>query len=478
MHRLTRLFALTALIVANLAGACPVSARDVPAGDAAISLDVRDLDIYDAVRLLSTQSSANVVVDDSVPHHPVTLRLRHVTFAQGLATLAQANGLEAVEFDGVIYLGATGVMNRRYPSGTTLGTRTALFHIASASPDEVAKELLDALPNGTIVVPDARTASIFISGSAIALANARALIAALDRRSALRYASIPMHFVRAADALKAIAAQVQIGAPQSLTALDQQNELVAAGSSDFIRTVRELVAHVDRPGRQVRYEVRVTDVSPSESSNVGFQFGGIDELGQQHPGSGSTVTTFLQNSLAINATINALVTRGSARILARPSISSLNNVQASLLVGEQYPIVYFDARTGTQQVQFVNVGVNLSVTPTIGTDGAITTDLETDYSQVTGSISSFPIISTRRAQSTLRVRDGETIVIAGLFSDVDSSTLTKVPFLGDIPIVGEIFRNRARTHSRDEVVFLITPHLVSDGETANAGADAGSARVP
>jgi type II secretory pathway component GspD/PulD (secretin) len=202
-------------------------------------------------------------------------------------------------------------------------------------------------------------------------------------------------------------------------------------------------------------------------------FGGVDENGNELAGSGSTVTTFLRNSLQINATINALVTKGEAQILARPSLSSLNNVPASLLVGEQYPIVYFDARTGTQQVQFVNVGVNLNVTPTIGTDGIITTDLETDYSQVTGTISNFPVITTRKAQSTLRVRDGETIVIAGLFSDVDSRTLTKVPFLGDIPFIGEIFRNRARNRSRDEVVFLITPHLVVDGDPANAKPPAG-----
>jgi type II secretory pathway component GspD/PulD (secretin) len=462
MHRFTRWLALAIALATSVAGA------RVPAfGDGTISLDVRDLDIYDAVRLLATQSSANIVVDDSVPHHPITLLLRHVSFMQALGTLAQANGLGAVELSGVIYLGADNVMNRRYPSGTKIGTRSALFHIANAVPDDVAKQLVDALPSGTIVVPDRRTAGIYVSGSAIALANARAVVEALDRRSALHYASIPMHFVRAQDALKTIGAELQIVPPQSLGALDQQNALVAAGSGDFIQTVRDLVAHVDRPGRQVRYEVRVTDITPTETSNVGILFGGVDELGQQHAGTGSTVTTFLQNSLAVNATINALVTRGDARILARPSISSLNNVQASLLVGEQYPIVYFDARTGTQQVQFVNVGVNLSVTPTIGSDGAITTDLETDYSQVTGTISSFPVISTRKAQSTLRVRDGETIVIAGLFADVDSKTLTKVPFLGDIPIVGEIFRNRARTHSRDEVVFLITPHLVADGDQAS-----------
>ena len=93
---------------------------------------------------------------------------------------------------------------------------------------------------------------------------------------------------------------------------------------------------------------------------------------------------------------------------------------------------------------------------------------------MTGTIANFPIITTRKAQSTLRVHDGETIVIAGLFADVDTATLTKIPFLGDIPFLGEVFRNRARQHSKDEVVFLITPHLVTDGDASVARPPAGT----
>jgi type II secretory pathway component GspD/PulD (secretin) len=432
-----------------------------------ISLDVRELDIYDAVRLLSTQASVNVVVDSSVAHRPVSLRLQNVSFNEALATLTAANDLQAVHVGNVIYIGTSEAMNRRYPANTA-GTRTILFTVKNGTPVDVAKSLSDALPKGTLVVPDARTASIIVTGSPTTVARARDLVAALDQVSGVANVVVAMRYVKASDALKALQATLQITAPSSAYASDQQNALILTGSNDFISLASSLIARVDRPGQQVRYEVRVTDLSPSETSNIGFLFGGIDENGVQHPGSGSTVTTFLRDSLAINATINAMVTRGQAKILARPTLSSLNNVAASLLVGQQYPIVYFDARTGTQQVQFVNVGVNLNVTPTIGTDGAITTELETDYSQVTGTISNFPIITTRKAQSTLRVRDGETIVIAGLFADVDTSTLTKVPFLGDIPFLGEVFRNRARQHSKDEVVFLITPHLVADSDPSAA----------
>lgn len=435
---------------------------------APLSLDVRELDIYDAVRLLSTQAAVNVVVDSSVQHHNVTLRLQRVSFDQALQTLAQSNDLQTVRIGNVIYLGTTEAMNRRYPSGGPGGTRHAVFPVKNGSPDDVAKSLGDSLPKGTLVVADKRTASILVTGSAEAVDRARRTIASLDAASTLQTTALPMRYVKASDALKALQATLTIAAPQSIYATDQQNQLLVTGTGDFVSQTQALVAHIDRPGQQVRYEVRVTDLTPTENSNIGFLFGG----GTTSP-NGSFATTFVRNSVQINAQLNALVSQGLGKILARPTISSLNNIGASLLVGSQYPIVYFDARTGTQQVQFINVGVNLNVTPTIGRDGAITTDLETDYSQVNDFINGFPVVTTRKAQSTLRVRDGETIVIAGLFSDVDTRTLTKVPFLGDLPFIGELFRNRARTHNRDEVVFLITPHLVPDDDPNKAAPPAG-----
>ena len=432
---------------------------------APISLDVRDLDIYDTVRLLSTQAAVNVVVDSSVAHRPVTIRLQNVTFDQALATIAQANDLEAVRVGNVTYLGTTETMNRRYPTGTATGTRSSVFALHNAVPDDAARSLTDALPKGTIVVPDRRTSSLLVSGSAVALDRARALIVALDQTSALASVVVPMRFIKASDGLKALQGALTIAAPQAAYALDQQNQIVLTGSNDFVDQAQNIVAKIDRPGQQVRYEVRVTDLLPQETSDIGFTFGAANGV---TPSDYSVVTSFLSNSLVLNARLNAMVQNHEARILARPSISTLNNVAASLLVGQQYPIVYFDARTGTQQVQFVNVGVNLNVTPTIGTDGAITTDLETDYSTAVLGQGNYPLISTRKATSTLRVHDGETIVIAGLFSDISDETLTKVPFLGDLPFLGEIFKRRQKNKQHDEVVFLITPHLVADGDPRNA----------
>lgn len=434
------------------------SASPVRAG-APISLDIRDLDIYDAVRLLSTQAAVNLVVDASVPHHNITLRLANVTFDEALQTLAQSNDLESLRVGKVIYLGTSEALNRRYPTSAAAPSRTTAFPLHNAASEDVATSLVRALPPGTTVVADPRTASVIVTGSANTLALARRTIDALDRHVSLANVAIPMRYVKASEALKALTGSLAISPPQSAFAVDLQNQILLTGSDDFIAQSSALIARIDRPGQQVRYDVRVTDIVHNDSSQIGFLYGG----GVTTP-NGTYTSAFLRNSLQINASLDALVSSGQGRILARPTISTLNNTPASLLVGQQYPIVYFDARTGTQQVQFVNIGVNLNVTPTIGADGTIVTDLETDYSSPQPGPQGFPIISTRKAQSTLRVRDGETIVIAGLFQDIDSKTLTKVPFLGDLPFIGEIFRQRVNRHDRDEVIFLLTPHLIADDD--------------
>jgi type IV pilus assembly protein PilQ len=446
MHR------LVSALIATLALAAPACA----AAATSISLDIRDLDVYDAVRLLSTQASVNVVVDASVQHRPITLRLRDVGFDEALATLARMQDLASARIGSAIYLATPEALNRRYRDASA--ARTQLFTTPAGAAADLARTLVDALPPGTLVAPDEHASAIVVTGSEPALKRAAELVESEQRVRRVRSETIPMRFARSADVVKAVGASLTVAAPQSVYAAEQQNALVATGTDEFLERVETLCAQLDRPGRQVRYEVRVTDISPSDTSDIGVLWGGLDLTGVATPG--QTSTAFATRALPLNATINALITKGEASILAQPTLSTLNNVQASLLVGQQFPIVYFDARTGTQQVQFVNVGVNLTVTPSVGSDGTITTDLETDYSTIVNFVNNFPVIGTRRAQSTLRVRDGDSIVIAGLFSDLDTSTLSKVPLLGDLPLFGELFKSRSRTHSKDEVVFLITPHLV------------------
>ena len=244
----------------------------------------------------------------------------------------------------------------------------------------------------------------------------------------------------------------------SLIADDRSNTVVVTGGADAQTAASSLLNSIDAPGRQVMFEVRVTDVKPvDDSSNVGIQFGGTGF------GAGALAQfpyALTKGALAINAQLNALIQNGHAQILATPHIATLNNREATLLVGETYPIVTVNEQTGFPTVTNVNVGVQLRVTPTIGADGIITAEVHPEYSEIIGFNASFPIIANRKVDAVLRVRDGDTIVLGGLFQDTSSETISKLPFLGDIPILGQFFKNKATSRQRDEVVFLITPHLL------------------
>jgi type II secretory pathway component GspD/PulD (secretin) len=267
--------------------------------------------------------------------------------------------------------------------------------------------------------------------------------------------TVALRNAKPSDAVKALKSAL----PEAgLIADDRSNTVVITGGSDAQTVAQSLLNSIDAPGRQVMFEVRVTDVKPmDDSSNVGIQFGGTGF------GAGAVAQfpyAVIKGSIAINAQINALVQNGHAQILATPRIATLNNREATLLVGETYPIVTVNQQTGFPTVTNVNVGVQLRVTPTIGADGLITAEIHPEFSEIIGFNASFPIIANRKVDATLRVRDGETIVLGGLFQDTSSETISKLPFLSEIPILGRFFKNKATAHQRDEVVFLITPHIL------------------
>ncbi|MBV8368101.1 MAG: type II secretion system protein GspD [Candidatus Eremiobacteraeota bacterium] len=425
------------------------------------TLEARDTDLADVIRLLGARSGQNVVADGSVKPQRVTLRLKDVSFDEALATLASAYGLQTHRDGRVILIGDAVSMNRRYPDDVTPGgTQTAVFVLQHARPDDLVASLQNALPQGTVVVGDKRTGALIVTGSGSTIARARRLVAAFDAPAygaggTVATEAVQLHNLRASEAVKTLRGSVPDGA---LFADDRQNVVVVSGNGELQTTVRTLLRQLDAPGRQVMIEVRVADVQPvNDTTNVGVQFGGA---GYGAGALGQFPYTLTKSSITVNAQIDALIQRGHASILAQPRIATLNNREASLLIGEQYPVVTVNQQTGFPSVQTIDVGVRLRLTPTIGADGTITADLHPEYSQIIGFNNSFPIVANRKVDATLRVRDGETIVLGGLFQDVDSETVTKFPVLGDLPVLGGFFRNRQTSHNKDEVVFFITPHVL------------------
>lgn len=441
-------------LLAALLTIAPAAAQDDH-----LTIDAHDVEIGDVVRLLGAQSGRNIIADGTVKAQRVTLRLSDVTFDEALSTLASAYGLQIRHEGRIIIVGdASSAIARSVDERSVAATQTATFTLRRARPEDLAPSLQGALPAGTAVLTDKRTGAIVVSGTATAVARARALVEALDGpvSNATGPQTVPLRNVRATDAVRSLKGIVPDGA---VFADDRQNAIVVSGSAETLSAVRGLLATIDAPGRQVMIEVRVMDVQPvNDTTDVGLLFGGTGF------GTGALAQfpyTLTKNAIAVNAQVNTLIQHGQASILAEPRIATLNNREASLLIGEQYPVVTVNQQTGFPSVQTIDVGVRLRLTPTIGDDGTITAELHPEYSQIIGFNDSFPIIANRKIDATLRVRDGETIVLGGLFQDVDSATITKFPVLGDLPVLGAFFRNRQTTHSKDEVVFFLTPHILS-----------------
>lgn len=439
-----------------------ITALPALAGASRITIDVSDAEITDVIALLAAQSGANLVADSSVKPERVTLHLHDVTFEEALGALLDSHNLQVRRQGNILLLGAGEAMNRRYGNtNDPRSARTVVLTLTHASPDDVARELGNGLPEGTVIVPDKRTGSIVISGNADTIDRAKTLVTALD---APGYAAssgglahvYALRYIKPSEVVANLKGVLPDG---SYTADDAQNAVVVTGNDETQHAASQFVHSMDVPSAQVLFEVRVADLEPvNEQSNVGVQFGGYDLSGQ--PISGAATYAFSGNSIAINARLNLLVSQGHAQILATPKLVTLNNKEADLLIGQTYPVIYYDARLGGQQVQFVDVGVKLRLTPTIGADGSVTAEMHPEYSAIQGFVGGYPVIANRKVDSTLRVKDDQTIVLGGLLRETDSQTITKIPGLADIPLFGKLFQNRERTHQRDEVVFLITPHVI------------------
>ena len=368
---------------------CAICASPAFAAQTRISLDVRDADLFDVLRLVSMESGLNIVADGSVKHDRVTLRLQDVGVERALSILAQAYDLQVRREDGITFVGST---------------TSASGHYLGGSP-------------ATLI--------------------------------ALRYA-------RSADAVKQLAGVL----PERSYALDErQNAILVNGTSRTIATARSFLHALDVPAPQIMFEVRVVDLMVSGNSDIGVLYAGSGT----NDGPGSVAWAFKNKTIPIQAQLNALITKNRAKVLATPRLATLNNKEASLLVGQSYPIsnTVTIGSTTSADVRFVDIGVRLRLTPTIGADGSIVAELHPEYSAFAGTTQQGnPIIANRKIDTTLRIEKDETIVLGGLIQETDRETIRKLPLLGDLPILGPVFRSRGRGHEKDDIVFLITPHVI------------------
>lgn len=252
--------------------------------------------------------------------------------------------------------------------------------------------------------------------------------------------------------------------------------LILEGTPDDVNAALKLLKQVDVPPQQVMIDARVIDTSPEEISNLGVSWTWSSQTLQEHGGSdyssipANTVLrslgfgSFGRTPFDATATINALIEHNKAKLLADPRIAVLNNQGASIFIGDTLRFNTLATSSPTTGNQFtvyeVPVGIVLLVRPRVNTDGYITLHVHPVVSTITGFTDGLPQTASREAETTVRVKNGQTIVIGGLIQDQEIRTMSKIPILGDLPIIGSLFKSISKDHTHSEVVVFLTPHLM------------------
>jgi len=431
-----------------------------------LSLNFQNIEVRSLLQVIADFTNFNIVTSDSVTG-AVTLRLKDVPWDQALDIIMQAKGLGMRKSGNVLWI---------------------------APKDEIAsKEKLEL--------------------------EARAAIQNLEP---LRTQSFQLNYTKAAE----IAAQLTTGTGAarilsirgSVIAEPRTNQLFVTDVPGRLESVQQLIAKLDIAVRQVLIEARIVEASDSFGKSLGVRLGGSDLRGVRggDPGyqvggstnrvafggtynavsatttesSGTLDTTnttffnlpavgvggFTPSSFAIslfsaaanrflNLELSALEADGKGKLVSSPRIVTADQTKASIEQGTEFP--YQQATSsGATAVAFRRATLRLEVTPQITPEGNIILDLDISKDSRGETTAAGIAINTKHIKTQVLVENGGTVVIGGIFELTESENETRVPFLGDLPAVGNLFKNRAKTSSKQEMLVFITPKMIADRAAA------------
>jgi type IV pilus assembly protein PilQ len=428
-----------------------------------LTIDLRQADIQNVLRLLAKEGGVNIITGDGVTGS-VTMRLRSVPLDQVFLTILQSQGLGF----------------------------------------EVRGNVIRVAPQSVLIEEQNKRAE----------ARARA-----EKLQPLEVFLLPINYAQASE----MQAQVQglLSPRGSVTVDERTNTLIIKDLADNLGSIRALVESLDSQVPQVLIEARIVETNDTFDRQLGIQWGGDFTFAQgngnptglvfpsvlgvaggatdgQTPTAGtSSNPNFAVNlpapagtgaggaigltmgsvggSVNLNLRLSALESQGHAKIVSSPRILTLDNTEATISQGTSIPISVVSA-AGVQTV-FVDATLELTVKPHVTPDGNIQLQIEASKNepdfQNTGARGD-PTIIRKQAETELLIKDGDTTVIGGIYTRNSGSSLSAVPFLHKIPILGNLFKTSSTSERRTELLIFITPRIVNRAESLGTQAGAGS----
>lgn len=367
---------------------------------------------------------------------PITLNAKDANLSDVLKILADRSGMNFVSGEGVYREKVTVFLNQT-PMDEAIDI---LVRAAGLSYEIVGNSVL-------IAESDKLQSDIGLMGYVIEL----------------RYAAAP----EVAKMLSDISSKIKVD--------EAGNRLICFASPGVIDQVERIVQAVDHPHILVVLETRLLEIKVDETSEFGIEWQNLSPLGVtvDFP-EGQVNRIFHPSKLTVTGTnlsavLDLMISDGKAKVLMDSKLTTTNNRSADLHIGDVIPYViqsYNLSGSGgvNRSVEKEEVGVKISMTPTVNEASQVTLEVEPEVSSVVGLIGAenLPRTRVRRTKTTVRVGDGQTVILAGLIQDEEIEQKEKLPILGQIPIIGALFQNHRKVVNRTNLVIEITPHIVKD----------------
>lgn len=494
-----------------------------------ISLDLRNIDIVDALKYLSLKTGINIVTNKSVAGR-VTLTVENAPVKDVFDIMLRSNNL-AYDKQGEL----CNVMTEKeyqalYGKNFADVRQVRVFKLKYAIPEQ-AFSFLDMLKSdiGRVLV-DPESGNVLVMDSLDKLDMMEQALRGFEEKNTVKL--FKLNYAKAKDVEEALKTLLDLKKVGLIKTDEKGNQVMVQTLPERMKQIEELINALDQKTKEIIVDARIVKVKLSDSLDAGIEWEGLFDLGKKYgltylgsyPFSWLGASTdawmsrdaFYQNKVGyvggypfsgtstdysagkkriatqqmhigmvgrhdFDVVVKYLQTLGQTRILSNPKLAVVNNQEAKIHVGQKEAYVTTTTTTGqttsavSEQVTFVDVGVMLSVVPNINHEGYVTLKVKAEINSVIDTLitptkNNIPIIDTSLAETTIMIKEGSTIIIGGLRKEQDVETSQQVPLLGRIPILGRLFSMRTTTKERTELLIILTPKLIS-GDTFLVGVE-------
>ena len=458
-----------------------------------ISLDLKGVDIIDVLKMLSARSNLNIVAGRNVRGR-VTLFLKDVDVWDAFEIILAANSLAYEKENDIINVMTERDYEQLYGDKFYTKEELRIFKLEYAKAIDVSKALNQAKSKIGKVIIDEISNAIIVMDSPKVINDIEEMISKLDmpvekKVFALNYAKAEDIKTKVSEFLTKGLGVIQVD--------ERTNKVVVTELSSKMPEIGRIIEELDEKHQEVLIEAKIIQVELTDEYRYGVNWRAVFN---KHPGSDGLAFNFdnitgsvfdgaatggaftiaqMAHGYFENA-IEVLQTVGKTNVISCPRLTVLNNEEAKVLVGTNQPYVETNTTlsngetNNAEQVKWVDVGVELTVTPTINREGFVTMKIKPKISSLgtpldTATNNKIPVVSTSETETTVMVKDGTTILIAGLIEDRDVHREDKIPFLGDIPILGNFFKRETSGNDtlpeKQELVIFLTPYIINGTET-------------